>query len=375
MTKHKTEKIDKKGWPLVMKVLGTIIELTRFAEMVEKPKIGKNYEYWPEGAICATGKPYHGCLRLGRENKLMICFSGGGVSVNEYTAARPQEVGGTGPMFYSKEAILGNLMLKLGICGRSRKNPFRDWTVLFVPYASGDFHCGTGDFPYINLAGKPAVLHHHGYTNYRLLLEKIKTLVPNPDKILVTGFSAGAFATALLTRDVASAFPKCQDVTACVDSALMHYDWQQVAREVWKTPEQISARLMSTEIVSDSLEALHQKRPDVKIMFCCSKRDSALSQLQRYFDDNSWLFDQKAGDVFEAHLREMMQRLQKSIPDLSVFIFDTPDKNHRDAGLTAHCIIASGAVFKTAVDGMTCAQWLKSGVDGKYSKLGLEMLK
>lgn len=375
MAKHKTEKIDKKGWPLVMKILGTIIELTRFSELEEKPKIGKNYEYWPAGAISATGKPYHGCLRLGSENKLMICFSGGGVSVNEYTAARPQVVGGTGQMFYANDAIFGNLVLKLGTCGRSRKNPFRDWTVLFVPYASGDFHCGTGDFPYTDLAEKPAVLHHHGYTNYRLLLDKIKELIPKPDQILVTGFSAGAFATALLTDDVAAAFPACQDVTACVDSALIHYDWQQVAREVWQTPAEIAARLKGTDLVSDSLEALHVKRPGVKIMFCCSKRDSALSQLQRYFDDNLWVFDKMAGDVFQARLRDMMARLQISIPDLSIFIFDTPDKTHQDAGLTAHCIIASGAAFSTAVDGVTCSHWLMAGVEGKVSKLGLEKLQ
>ena len=99
MAKHKQEKMDKRGWPLFMKLLGTYIELTRFPELPAKPKLNTNYEYWPEGAVCANGKPYHGCIRLGSENKLMICFSGGGVSVDEYTAARPQAVGGKGQMF------------------------------------------------------------------------------------------------------------------------------------------------------------------------------------------------------------------------------------------------------------------------------------
>ena len=197
MSKRKTHKEDRKGWPLLNRLLADYIELTRFPELPERPKKGKNYEYWPEGALCANGNPYHGCIRLGSTNKLMIGFSGGGVSVDEHTAARPQRVGGQGEMFYSDDVRFGDVIPRIGTFGQSKKNPFRDWNLLFVPYATGDFHCGTGDFPYTDLDGNPAVLHHHGYTNFQLLLKKIKELVPNPEQILVTGFSAGAFATSL----------------------------------------------------------------------------------------------------------------------------------------------------------------------------------
>lgn len=241
MAKRKTHKEDRRGWPLFNRLLADYIELTRFPELPDRPKQGKNYEYWPDGALCANGNPYHGCIRLGSTNKLMIGFSGGGVSVDGYTAARPQRVGGQGEMFYSDDVRFGDVILRMGTFGHSKKNPFRDWSLLFVTYATGDFHCGTGDYPYTDLNGKPAVLHHHGYTNFQMLLTKIKELVPNPEQILVTGFSAGAFATSLLTDAVAAAFPKCRDITACVDSAMMHYDWQRVAREVWKAPEEIVA--------------------------------------------------------------------------------------------------------------------------------------
>ena len=87
MAKRKTHKEDRHGWPLFNRLLADYIELTRFPELPERPKQGKNYEYWPEGALCANGNPYHGCIRLGSTNKLMIGFSGGGVSVDEHTAA------------------------------------------------------------------------------------------------------------------------------------------------------------------------------------------------------------------------------------------------------------------------------------------------
>lgn len=374
MTKRKTYKEDRSGWPLFNRILADYIELTRFPELPESPKLGNNYEYWPDGALCANGNPYHGCIRLGNSNKLMIGFSGGGVSVDEYTAARPQRIGGKGEMFYSDDVRFGDIIPRIGTFGRSKKNPFRDWNLLFVPYATGDFHCGTGDFPYADLNGDPAVLHHHGYTNFQMLLTKIKELVPSPDQILVTGFSAGAFATSLLTDAVAAAFPECRDITACVDSAMMHCDWQRVARDVWKAPKEISDRLTGTEIVTDSLLALHEKHPDIKILYCCSARDAALTQMETYLENGRWIPDRDDGIRFQEKLKEMLDSLQKSIPDMSIFIFDTPDKNSKASGLTVHCLCGSGAAFTTVSDGVTCSDWMIRGVNGEVLKLGLDKL-
>ena len=359
---------------LFNRILIKYIEITRFPKLPSNPKIGKNYEYFPPSAICGNGSPYHGCIRLGSENKLIIGFSGGGVSVNEYTAARPQRLGESGQMFYSDSVRFGDIVPRLGTFGKSNQNPFCNWSLLFVPYATGDFHCGTGDFKYKDLNNQDMILHHHGYSNYRSLLKKIKELVPNPDQILVTGFSAGAFATAILTDDIASCFPNCHDITACVDSAMLHYDWQKVAREVWKSPEDITSRFTGDEIVTDSLLALHRNRPDVKIMFCCSIRDAALTQMEMYLEDGRWKPDKSAGLNFQKKLKSMVETLQRAIPNLGIFIFDTPEKNSKEASLTIHCLCGSKAAFNTAVEGITCVNWMRQGVNGKLLKLGLSKL-
>lgn len=374
MAKRETHKEDKSNWPLFNRLLYSYIELTRFDELPENPKIGKNYEYWPEGCLCANGNPYHGCIRLGSKNKLIIGFSGGGVSVNEYTAARPQRIGGKGEMFYSDDVRFADIVPKVGTFGKGKKNPFKEWNLLFVPYATGDFHCGMGDFNYKDVDGKKAVLYHHGYKNYRALLKKIKELVPEPEQILVTGFSAGAFATALLASDIAEYFPDCHNITACVDSAIMHYDWHKVSRDVWKTPDKISERLTGTEIVSDSLIALHKSHPEIKIMFCCSKRDAALTQMDMFFEDGRWIPDKAAGLSFERKLSTMIKNLIEAIPDISIFIFDTPDKHNKAAELTVHCLCGSNGAFSTYVDGVSCAEWMRRGVDGEVMKLGLNKL-
>lgn len=376
MTKHRIEKEDVSGLSPKRRLMLRLAEAARLPELPQSPRLGKGYEIWPAGTVCADGTPYHGCLRLGCENKLMIAFSGGGVSVNEYTAARPQRLDAdeNSEMFYSERARFGDLILSRGVYGRSRKNSFRDWNVLFVPYASGDFHCGTADFPYTGIDGKPHVLHHHGYINFHALLDVAKRYVGHPDQIIVTGFSAGAFATGLLCDDICAAFPECHDVTACLDSALMHYDWNKTAHEVWKAPKAIADRLTGDEIVTDSLLALHEERPSVKILYCCSVRDAALTQMEAFLGARRWIPTRKDGEQFQESLLTLVDRLTRAIPDAGLFIFDMPDKRQKEKGLTQHCI-SGGASFDCKVDGYSYEEWLAAGVNGKPLRLGMEKLE
>ena len=114
-------------------------------------------------------------------------------------------------------------------------NPFKDWSFIVIPYATGDFHAGTGIYE-----GKKKV-YHTGYNNYSAFIEKIKPYVGEPDTLLVTGFSAGGFATSLLADDVIDRFPSAGNVTVCVDSSLLLYDgWHDTAVDLWRTPSEIS---------------------------------------------------------------------------------------------------------------------------------------
>ena len=373
--KHPLSKIDKTNWDFSVKFSFFLLNATRAEELPQRPKPGKNYEYWPDGAITAEGTPTYGLIRLGSREDLMISFCGGGVSIDEYTAAHPGKLGGGEPNFYATEPFASDLLMHFGTNGRSKKNPFRDWSILLLPYTTGDFHCGRNDYPYSDMNGDSAILHHHGYENTRLLLQKIKELVPSPKRLIITGFSAGAFGTSLLADDIMNYFPDCRDVTVIVDSAIMRHDWQPVARDVWKTPEEICARLTGSEIVSDSLIALHHNRPEAKIMFCCSKRDFALTQWTGFLEENgNWKPTKETGDRFQEHLREMIARLQKEIPDIGIFIFNTPNKDFEKEELTTHCICGSGAAFTVSEDGITVARWMELGVEGKLLQLGLENL-
>ncbi|MBQ3460186.1 MAG: hypothetical protein IJH14_05910 [Solobacterium sp.] len=376
MGKHKILP-DTDGWTLRDRLAYRLLTAFRYADLPEKPKIGKGYEYWPQGAVTAENRPTYGCIRLGKENKLMLSFCGGGVSFDAYTAARPNKSGNRDKQnFYAVEAETADILLRTGTNGRSKKNPFHDWTVVVLPYTTGDFHCGRNDYPYTDLNGNSQILRHHGYINYKLLLKKVRELVPDPEKLIITGFSAGAFGTALLADDIIGEFPNCHDTTVICDSAMMHNNWQKIAREVWGAPEEICARLTGTEIVTDSLIALHNRRPEVKIMYCCSSRDCALTQYVSYLEeDGNWHPTKETGDRFQKHLADMSAALMAAIPEIGLFYFDKPDIAHKEADLTVHCILAGSDAFTVSEGGITAAEWMEKGVNGEMLKLGLEHLR
>ena len=133
MRKHKIIP-DTSGWTLKDRLVYRLLTAFRYGELPENPVIGKGYEYWPKGAVTAENKPTYGCIRLGKENRLMLSFCGGGVSFSEYTAARPNKPGNRDQQnFYAVEAETSDILLRTGTNGRSKKNPFRDWTVAVLP--------------------------------------------------------------------------------------------------------------------------------------------------------------------------------------------------------------------------------------------------
>lgn len=359
-----------------------VLKMTQFPQIPSEPKAGKWYGIPLKGCVSSDGKEVHAGFRKGTENKLVILLFGGGVSWNEFMAARPNSVYGNPDKisFYAcgDGGLVADLAARIGIHTLSKKesNPFRNWNMLAIPYTTGDFHCGTGDFPYTALDGSKQVLHHHGYTNYRAALhETMKHIGHNPQQILVTGFSAGGFGTALLTDDVMRTFPNCSDVTSYVDSGFMIYPgWPEVARNVWKAPKEIAERIHSDNITLDCLQALKQDHGDrVKIAFSCSTRDAALSEYINYVEKDQLYADKESGIKFQKELKQMCDALQQAIPNIALYIFDTPDENaaKKAEGLTKHCI---GAADKMVVEGMTAAQWLWDAVCGNPRQIGLSLL-
>ena len=339
--------------------------LMRHPELNGEPEIGKWYRVTPENAKSSDGTEWHGILRKGSENKLVVYFFGGGVSITEETSRGGKE-------FFAEDMTGQDFVATWGIGSDDAANPFRDWSFLVIPYASGDFHSGTGEYRYTE-NGKEKVVYHQGYTNYSAFVEEAKQYVGSPDTLLITGFSAGGFATSLLADDVIDRFPSAENITVCVDSSLLLYDgWHETAQNLWKSPAEIAERLTGNNLVLDSLTALHDKRGDrVKILFDCSVRDDTLMQYQAYIREGKMSKTKENGDLFQKDLKEMVEGLRENIEGVGIYIWeyalDDTTKN------TQHTIL-SGQVFEKLNGEKSVAAWITDAINGDVRTYGLELL-
>ena len=361
---------------IIILVLGVIVFIilknTIFIshpELKGNPEINKWYRITPKDAKSSDGSESHGIFKLGKnKNKVIVYFFGGGVSITPKTSEGGKE-------FYATNMMAQDFVALGGIGSDAEENPFKDWTKIVVPYASGDFHSGTGEYHYKDSNGKEKIIYHNGYSNYTLLMNAVKKYVDyeNVDTLLVTGFSAGGFATSLLSDDVINYFPNANNITVAVDSSLLLYDdWHKSATELWKSPQEISDRLTGNNIVLDSLVALHNKRGNtVKILFDCSVRDDTLQQYQAYIDDGKMGKSKEYGDKFQKDLKQMVTDLQTNLDGVGIYIWeyatDAETKN------TQHTIISSNFLDKLE-DNKSIADWMIDSVNGNVKSYGLELL-
>lgn len=340
--------------------------LIEFPELEGSPIEGEWYQVTPDDAIASDGSEWHGIFRKGSENKVVVYFFGGGVSITGETSE-----GGTD--FFATTMMGQDFVAQGGIGSTIDENPFKDWTFIVIPYASGDFHAGTGEYHYTE-NGKEKVVYHNGYNNYTSYMNIVKEYIGEPDTLLITGFSAGGFATSLLADDVIEHFPETENITVCVDSSLILYDgWHESAVNLWKTPQEISDRLTTDNIVLDSLTALYKKRGDsVKILFDCSYRDDTLLQYQSYIDNGRMDNTKELGDKFQIDLKEMVEGLQTNIPNVGIYIWNYG--KDEETGNTQHTIISSNVFDKLGNDISVC-EWIYKAVNGDVQTIGLELLE
>ena len=361
---------------IIILVLGVIVFIilknTIFIshpELKGNPEINKWYRITPKDAKSSDGSEWHGIFKLGNDkNKVIVYFFGGGVSITPKTSEGGKE-------FYAINMMAQDFVALGGIGSDAEENPFKDWTKIVVPYASGDFHTGTGEYHYKDSNGKEKIIYHNGYNNYTLLMNEVKKYVDyeNVDTLLVTGFSAGGFATSLLSDDVINYFPNANNITVAVDSSLLLYDdWHKSATELWKSPQEISDRLTGNNIVLDSLVALHNKRGNtVKILFDCSVIDDTLQQYQAYINHGKMGKTKEYGNKFQKDLKQMVNDLQTNIDGVGIYIWeyatDAETKN------TQHTIISSNFLDKLE-DNKSIADWMIGSVNGNVKSYGLELL-
>ena len=359
---------------IIVILLCVYLFVLQYPKLEKNPKVGKWYKITSQDLLCSDGSQYKAFFRKGSENKVLIYFAGGGISINAETAKEDMFIRRVAPI----DKFANNMMNSGGIAAPIDGNPFKDWTVIALPYATGDFHSGTNDFEYTDKDGNKKILYHHGYTNYTAVMQKAIEFggISDPEAVMVTGYSAGAGAASLLANDVfTNYFPNAESKTVLVDSMLMFIDnWHTISTDVWKSPTEISGRIRTNNIVLDSLTALHEDfGDDVTILFDCSVRDGELAKAQNLFDYGKPEVDESIVDIFQHHLKETIPQFEGI--GVHLYIWDGLPFYDDPRNITKHTIIVTPDVYSDMnKNGISVAEWAYNATNGTAENYGLDLV-
>lgn len=104
------------GIVIILLALGVFILLKltflkTFPKLKGKPEIGKWYEVEVDGAKSSDGSEWHGIFRKGTENKVVVYFFGGGVSITPETSEGGTKFFATTLCLWLKAAFLYEISL------------------------------------------------------------------------------------------------------------------------------------------------------------------------------------------------------------------------------------------------------------------------
>ena len=367
---------------LILIVIVIYFGFLTYPKIKENPKVGKWYRLSSSKMKGSEGGEYHALFKKGTENKVFVYFAGGGVSVNEQTARND-----TYNTKLVRPDLLTNLTMNMGgVAFVKEKNPFVNWTVVMFPYATGDFHCGTGEYKYVDKDGKEKILYHNGYINFVTAMDMVmeKAGLTDTDTVVVTGYSAGGWAASILAEDVFEKyFPQARKKVVLVDSSVALYDkWAEVTKDVWEAPVHICDRVVSNNLTLDCLKALYKDYGDeVDILFCCSTRDGDLAKVSRYFRDEvldesngEMPLEEADGDDFQRFLKEFVFQLKEET-GASIYLWDGLQWYDDPRNFTMHTIVETPHVFEDLEStGKSIASWLIDTLDEKKEDYGMDLL-
>jgi hypothetical protein len=196
-----------------------------FWRRIDQPApIASGLDGQPHEATCSgwpgTDPSYRFWTRKGKSSNLVVYFEGGGACWDDLTCTfgMGRGIPSAVPQFYNPALPPGSAPRDVSglFDNQNPANPVKDWTVVYIPYCTGDVHIGSADRTYNNF-GHPTkplpsqfTIHHRGFDNFMVVMDWVQKNIAKPQQLLVTGASAGGYGASANFPWVAKAFPNAQ---------------------------------------------------------------------------------------------------------------------------------------------------------------------
>jgi hypothetical protein len=179
------------------------------------------------GAACGNGTPYRFFVnRTPLSKNVVIMFEGGGACWDQAACLGQGGLGAANP-----DGIPPNYMHMLNTAMGGLVTPFtarndpvqqvqtQSWNIVYMPYCTGDVHTGNKIAVYADSdPANPRVEYHKGQLNVQQAAEWLRANLGQPDKLLLTGFSAGGVGSTADYALVRDALQPTGNATLLADS-------------------------------------------------------------------------------------------------------------------------------------------------------------
>lgn len=160
-------------------------------EKIDAPAGKWTWVPFPDSA-CANGKATGIGINPGTSNRVLLYLEGGGACWNGVTCYTLRTASfitsGFGETQFKGRigSVEGSVLDR-----EDPTNVFRDASMVYVPYCTGDVHAGDKEGNYDG-----QITRHVGRKNLEAFLRRIVPTFPSPERVILSGVSAGGFGAA-----------------------------------------------------------------------------------------------------------------------------------------------------------------------------------
>lgn len=327
-----------------------------------------------DNAMCSDGSDYRIYVRRGESDNLLIHFSGGGVAWDAETAMQPIEINNFSGYYFAYiweilRATLGGIFQQ-----DNPKNPFHDWSEVYLPYCTADFHIGTATVNYSRRDGKTQIMHYNGRQNVIEALDWVYASFSNPATIVISGESAGAFGSAFWTPTIAQHYSQSDIYHIGDGSYLESPQWNIIVDNVWQADAKtnLGFEVGDDMIGSTYLHYSQQSPSNVTYLHINTIYDEVLmlfnAKLNQIEDSNNY------HEIWSQRLREAMKLVDRS--NLNYYYYLTDYGINPEKLTTPHTSIGSPLFYEMEQNGVKLFEWVQKIVlENEHFSVGSQFLQ
>jgi Pectinacetylesterase len=290
---------------------------------------------------CSDGSKFSFWVREASPKKVVFFLQGGGACFSAETCAPDRG------LYRTKiEAHLTGGIFDFA----DKRNPFADYSVVYVPYCTGDVHLGNATREY----APSLTVQHKGYVNGTAALDRLVASFPRATQVVVAGESAGSVAAPLYAGLVSDRLPDAR-ITVLADGSGSYPDVRRVDEilATWGFGRVIPHWPENAGLGADEWSLpgffIQSGRHDPKIVF--ARHDYA-------YDENQVSWYPFLG-IRGKNPLSLMDRNEAQIEGAGVNLV-----NYTAPG-DGHTVLGDGSFYTETVNGKKLVDWVSRLIAGK----------